>query len=359
VIAGAGALWIALLMAAAGEPTTTLPTTTPSPNAAASTSSIVSVRRPPPGDTVLEEAGSRIRSELNAMGLEGQFVDCPPSVAGNLGACPDTAAPATISLTRDDGIVEIGVRTILPDGLELSRHVRVLAPDGGDDPSVLAVRAVELLRDLRLTARRPPRRRPGGPARDDEDPKIPLPPPPPPVPPIWRLSTGAAVLSSPATSKPGVRPALGIAISAGAVVGEHVLVFASFEGPFETSLSDMNPSPFTTTGKLVQALATLELRFKFTAGPLEPFGAVLTGVNYLKTTFDTTISAWLPMFGVGGGVSWNFWKRFYFCVDAAAFVTAPAQQVAVYYQDAVDPQIIARTGAPSILLSSSAGLTLP
>jgi hypothetical protein len=40
-------------------------------------------------------------------------------------------------------------------------------------------------------------------------------------------------------------------------------------------------------------------------------------------------------------------------------VTAPAQQVAVYYQDAVDPQIIARTGAPSILLSSSAGLTLP
>ena len=121
-------------MVAAGEPATpTLPTTTPA-EAAPSASSIVAVRRPPPGDTVLEEAGSRIRSELSAMGLEGQFVDCPPNAASGRGDCPDVAAPAIISLTRDDGVVEIGVRTVLPDGLELSRHVRVLSPDGGDDP---------------------------------------------------------------------------------------------------------------------------------------------------------------------------------------------------------------------------------
>src|SRR3954452_20236605 len=180
MMVGAGALWIGLLMAAAGEPSTMTSPGTPAPatasppaEAAPPTSSIVAVRRPPPGDAVLGEAGSRLRSELAAMGLEGQFVDCPPTETDS-GGCPDAAATATISLARrDDGIIEIGVRTMLPDGLELSRHIRVLARDGGEDPAVLAVRAVELLRDLRLTARPPASPRPGGPARDDEEPKLP------------------------------------------------------------------------------------------------------------------------------------------------------------------------------------------
>ena len=38
----------------------------------------------------------------------------------------------------------------LPDGYELHRLIRVPAAAGGDDPSVLAVRAVELLRDIYL-----------------------------------------------------------------------------------------------------------------------------------------------------------------------------------------------------------------
>ena len=48
--------------------------------------------------------------------------------------------------------MEINVRVIATDGLELGRRVRVLSRDGGDDASVLAVRAVELLRDVRLNA---------------------------------------------------------------------------------------------------------------------------------------------------------------------------------------------------------------
>jgi hypothetical protein len=359
----AGALWIGLVMAAAGEPSSATGTLTPTPPAetAPSTNSLVAVRRPPPGDTVLAEAGSRLRSELAAMGLEGQFVDCPPTESEG-GACPDAAATATISLARrDDGIVEIGVRTILPDGLELSRHVRVLARDGGDDPAVLAVRAVELLRDLRLTGQRPTRRRPTGPAWDDEDPKIPLPPPPPPGPPRWRLSTGAAAIASPASNQPGVGPALGVAISAGTVVGPHLLIFASFAGPFNKSLSATNAVAQPVAGRLVQALATLELRFKFTAGPLEPFVAALSGVNYLKTTFDTTLSAWVPLFGVGGGVSWSFWKRFYLCFDTKVFVTQPDELVVIYPPPPYPqlPQVIARTGAPSILIGSAVGLSLP
>jgi hypothetical protein len=351
-----GALWIGLLMQAAGDGS---PAPAPAP---------VAVLRPPRGDVVLEEAGSRIRSELAAMGLEGQFVDCPPEAATDPVVCADLEATATISLARQGGVVEISVRTILPDGLELRRHVRVFAHDGGDDPSVLAVRAVELLRDLRLTGQRPTPRRPTGPARDDEDPKIPLPPPPPPVPPRWRLSTGAALLASPAHSKPGVGPELAVAISAGAVLGPRLLLFASFAGPFDTSLSILNTSIKPTTGRLVQALATVELRFKFMTGPLEPFGAVLTGVNYLKetltvpsvdgTTTPSSDSAWVPMFGIGGGVSWRFWKRFYICADAAVFVTQPIILVNIE-DDLHKDRVVARTGDPSILISSSAGLALP
>ena len=321
----------------------------------------VAVMRPPPGDAVLEETGSRIRSELAAMGLEGRFVDCPPEAATDPGACPDLDANATISLAREDGVVEISVRAILPDGLELRRHVRVFPHDGGDDPSVLAVRAVELLRDLRLTGPRP--RRPTGPAQDDEDPKIPLPPPPSPR---WRLSTGAAVLGSPAHGQPGVGPAWGVAISAGAVVAPHLLVSASVAGPFNTSLSVPNTFVRPTTGTLVQAVATLELRFKFRAGPLEPFGAVLTGVNYLKETIDGTdtmtaplmATAWAPMFGIAGGVSWSFWNRFYVCLDGTVFVTQPV--ILVNVEDQGDKNhVVARTGAPSLLLGASAGLALP
>jgi hypothetical protein len=365
---GAGALWIGLMMAAAGEPSSATPSPTPTEATAPSPNSIVAVRRPPPGDTVLEEAGSRLRSELAAMGLEGQFVDCPPT-ENDTTDCPDVEATATISLARrDDGIVEIGVRTILPDGLELSRHVRVLGRDGGDDPAVLAVRAVELLRDLRLTGRRPAQRRPMGPARDDEEPKIPLPPPPPPVPPRWHLSVGVAMLASPASNQtPGVGPALGVTIGAGAIIGPNLLVVASFAGPFDTSLSTRDPFVPATTVRLAQALATLELRFRLMAGPLETFGAVLTGVNYLKTAIDddpasgspSTTSAWVPMFGIGGGISSSFWRRFYVCVDAAVFVTQPDMLVNVRNQDPIQDQVVARTGLPSILIRSAVGLSLP
>jgi hypothetical protein len=356
VIAGVGALWLGLLAAAAGEPTATLPGTTPgAAEAAPPTRSIVAIRRPPSGDAVLGEAGSRLRSELAAMGLEGQIVDCPPTETDSgAGGCPDAAATATISLARrDDGIVEIGVRTILPDGLELSRHIRVLARDGGDDPAVLAVRAVELLRDLRLTARRPAPPRPGGPARDDEEPKL---PPPPPVPPRWHLSTGVAVLGSPRADQPGVGPASGPAIGAGAVIGPGLSIAASLAGPFDASLGPIDGR----TATLLQALATLELRFRLRIGQLEPFAAVLTGVDYLRCTLPATSrlpasssSAWVPLFGVGGGLTWSFRTRFYASAEATAFVTQP--DMLVY----IDNQIAGSTGAPSILISASAGLTLP
>ena len=344
----AGALWIGLAMTAGGEPSSATATPAPTPPAetAPSTNSLVAVKRPPPGDTVLAEAGSRLRSELAAMGLEGQFVDCPPTET-DPGACPDANATATIALARrDDGTVEIAVRTILPDGLELSRHVRVLAREGGDDPAVLAVRAVELLRDLRLTGQRPAPRRPTGPAWDDEEPRL---PPPPPLPPRWNLSTGVALLGSPNGDQPGVGPAFAPMIGAGAIVGPHLSVVASLAGPFNSSLS----SSRVGSAALLQALATLELRLRLTLGSAEPYGAVLTGVNYLKATLATTSSAWVPMFGVGGGISWSLWERFYFCFAAEVLVTQPDMLVVI------NNVVVGRTGVPSILVGYAVGLKLP
>jgi hypothetical protein len=182
------------------------------------------------------------------------------------------------------------------------------------------------------------------------------------LPPRWHLSAGVALLASPRGDQPGVGPAFGPVISAGAFIGPSLSIVASFAGPFDVSLGPID----MRTAALLQAVATLELRFRlFPVGPLEPFTAVLTGVNYLNAKIpnatvpsDTAIapsntSAWVPLFGVGFGVTWRFRTRFFLAAEAAAFVTQPDMLVLIENQTA------GSTGAPSILISSSAGLTLP
>ena len=351
----AGALWVGLVFAVAGDPlAAAAPAAAPAPPPPpAPASSVVAVARPPAGDAILDEASTRIRSELAASGIESSLVDCETGAAADSPGCAGHAAAATISLAREDGVAEIDVSVTLPDGLELRRHVRVLPRDGGDDPSVLAVRAVELLRDVRLNARPRPPAGPHSPARDDEDPKLPLPPPPPP--PRWRLSSGAAVLAAPAFQGQGIGPALGLALSAGAVLDSHFAVFMTLAGPFDSSFGPVD----LRTGALAQAIATLELRYRFMLGPLQPFGAVLTGVNYLRESetgnglAPLVTSAWVPAFGAGGGVSTELWERFTASVEADAFVTAP--DVLAY----VENQIVGRAGAPSLLIQANVGLVLP
>jgi hypothetical protein len=245
-------------------------------------------------------------------------------------------------------VVEIDVRAYLPDGFELSRHVRVLDRDGGQDPTVLAVRAVELLRDLRLNAQRrapawPPRR-----AVDGEEPKIPLPPPPPPR---WRLSMGVAVLQAPPTDYPGFGPSLGATLRAGAILSPRLVTILTIG---------------TDDGQatLLQELATLELRYRVPAQPVQPFVAVLTGVNYLRehltgqavTALQTPAlsTAWVPLFGAGAGVSYDFGQRFSVSAEADVFVTAPN----ILVEDDIGT-VVARVGLPSILLTADVSLLLP
>jgi hypothetical protein len=360
----AGAL-VALVLALAGDPPrppvapeAAAPApdpTAPAPAVGLAAGQFVAVVRPVTQDPLLQEASSRIRSELAASGLESRLVDCSEPTEA---PCPGPDAAAAIALGRKDGVVEIDVRAFLPDGFELSRHVRVLDRDGGEDPSVLGVRAVELLRDLRLNAQRRVPLGPPKPAEDAEEPKIPLPPPPPPR---WRLSTGAAALGAPPTGEPGFGPSVGATLRGAAILDPRLVIVLTIAGPFNSTFSS---TPDNGKATLLQALATLELRYRFPSRVVQPFVAVLTGVNYLREnlTSQQTIqnqvpsvsTAWVPLFGAGGGVSYEFGERFSVGAEAEIFATTPNMLVEVDQNT-----VVARTGAPSVLLTADLGLTLP
>jgi hypothetical protein len=364
----AGALSVALVLAVAGDlpgpagpdrappaaeapNTTPAPAEAPAPTIALAPGQFVAVVRPAMQDPLLQEASSRIGSELAASGLRSRLVDCgEPTEA----PCPGPDAVAAIALSRKEGVVEIDVRAYLPDGFELSRHVPVLDRDGGQDPTVLAVRAVELLRDLRLNAQRRAPPGPPPPAVDGEEPKIPLPPPPPPR---WRLSAGAAVLGAPPAGDPGFGPSLGAALRAGAILSPRLVTVLTIAGPFNSTFV----TPSNGQAALLQALATLELRYQFPTPLVQPFVAVLTGVNYLRENLTLNgvptpsfSTAWVAMFGAGAGVSYDFGQRFSVGVEAEIFVTAPYILVEVD-----NSQVVARTGLPSMLLTIDFSVLLP
>ncbi len=351
----AGALSVALVLALAGDPpeppvapeAAAPAPATPAPAPALAAGQFVAVVRPVTQDPLLQEASSRVRSELAASGLESRFVDCTEPTEA---PCPGPDAAAAIELGRKDGVVEIDVRAFLPDGFELSRHVRVLDCDGGQDPSVLGVRAVELLRDLRLNAQRRVPPGPPKPAEDAEEPKIPLPPPPPPR---WRVSMGAAALGAPPTGEPGFGPSLGATLRGAAILDPRLVTVLTIAGPFNSTFS----TDLDGKATLLQALVTLELRYRFAPRVVQPFVAVLTGVNYLRANVPSAVppisTAWVPLFGAGSGVSYNFAERFSVSAEAEIFATTPNIVLGV------GETVVARTGAPSILLTADFGMTLP
>ncbi len=118
---------------------------------------------------------------------------------------------------------------------------------------------------------------------------------------------------------------------------------------------------------LTQALATLEVRFLFTPRLLQPFVAVLSGVNYLRETVSSNIpacassvsAAWVPLFGAGGGLSYDFAGRFSASVEAEVFASAPAELVEIDVKCDGNGTVVARVGAPSILVTADLSLVLP
>jgi hypothetical protein len=256
----------------------------------------------------------------------------------------------------------------------------------------LAVRAVELLRDLRLNAQRrapaePSRpaanagapkkieRRtpagPSGPAVDPEEPKKISPPPPsaeapgkrlpPPARPRWWLSTGVAVLAAPPSNEPGIVPSLGALLAAGTVLGPRLATIVAVAGPFNSAFSTAANGRAT----LLQGLATLELRYLFPPHLVQPFVSALIGVNYLQANVPAATpsagesqvppvsSVWVPLFGAAGGVAYYLGQRVSFVAEAEIFATAPSTVLEL------DDTIVARAGAPSVLLTADLSLMLP
>jgi len=370
----AGALWVGLTLAATGEvppaparaaaPAPAVPAPAGTATAGVPAPGLVAVGAPPAGDAVLVEASTRIRAELAASGMASTQIECLPGSPADGAGCPPAAAGATISLGRENGVAVIDVLLTLPGGPGLRRRVPVLPRDGGDDPAVLAVRAVELLRDLRPSARRPA---PVGPASDDEDPKQ-FPPEPPPSPPrLWRLTLGAAALAS--LQAPTVGPAPGLALSAGFLLRRRISVFLTVAGPFSNTIHPPSNLPQSNdSATITEGLATFELRYRFEFGAVQPFGAVMTGVNYIGdsalfnedtgagttqkvSSFGSTFAA---AFGGGGGITFQYRDRFTATIEAQLFVTS--RRVLAY---AGSSELAGVVGRPSLLLLANAGLVLP
>ena len=315
----------------------------PTAPAAVSAMTKVTVIDPPADDRVLVEAALRIRSELDAAGLSNRTVTCSGGV-GSAG-CDATASAAAIALSRQEGLPTIRVIATLPDGYELHRLIRVSGAAGGDDPSVLAVRAVELLRDIYLDIPRE------FPRREQTKPS----PPPAAVAAAapeetgsdhWpiRIFLGAALLQGRRGLGPAVAPVLGVAVP----IGHGVSLAGTAAGPFDRLVGDAATGTATTT----QALAMLGVRYELYLGRVSPFAMIASGVHTIRAAGNPIQgmnqmalmgSSTTPLFAFGAGIA--VWLR--------RWLAATAQMEAFYTQPMTDVIVsetpVGRSGGPSLL----------
>jgi len=316
----------------------------------------VTVVEPPADDRILVEAGARIRSELDAANLSNRAVTC----AGGVGSagCDATSSAAAIALSRQDGLATIRVIATLPDGYELHRLIRVSPAAGGDDPSVLAVRAVELLRDIYLDVPRDfPRREAPKPQAEPPRPVVRMEAPP--IAPAdhkgLRMFLGAAVLGGRMGLGPAVAPVLGAALP----LSRGVSLTASASGPFGKLVSDKVGNAATTT----QALAMVGGRYELQLRGVSPFVVLATGVHYIRAegtpvpetetkVATASVSAIAPLFAFGAGVS--FWVRRWLAatIQVEEFYTQPITDVII------NRQVVGRAGGPSLLAQAGLSVSL-
>jgi hypothetical protein len=313
----------------------------------------VTVVDPPADDRVLVEAGLRIRAELDAANLSNRAVTC----AGGVGSagCDATASAAAIALSRQDGLATIRVIATLPDGYELHRLIRVAPAAGGDDPAVLAVRAVELLRDIYLEVPR------DFPRREAQPPPKPQPPPPvvemeaPGVPAdhkALRMFLGAAVLGGRSGLGPAIAPVLGAALP----LGRGLSLTGAAAGPFGRPVGDAVTGSATTT----QALAMVGGRYELELKGICPFVALATGVHYIRlegtpagmNQSTMSSSGIAPLFGFGAGVSFWFRRWLAATLQVEEFYTQPSTDIVI------NDVVVGRAGAPSVLAQVGLSVSL-
>ena len=305
--------------------------------------SSVAVMRPPAGDPVLEEASVRIRAELDATGTSNRLIDCPGPGTPERPDCADSSSAARISLFREDGIATIQVMASLPDGLELRRHVRVPPETGGDDPSVLAVRAVELLRDMYLDIPRVASRQQPAPPSGSSGPAKAAGTAPPAGAVSGRAFVGAGVLQGRWGLGAAPAPAFGFGVS----FLSRLVLMATVAGPFHTSVG------FDPTGRAEtwQTLAALQLRYEIGWARLRPFATAGVGIYSMRvqpepqpnpgTPIGLTPSALAPLVIVGVGIMVRILPWLAVTADVQEMVTLPTQDVTA------GARVIGRAGGPS------------
>jgi hypothetical protein len=234
----------------------------------------------------------------------------------------------------------------LPDGYELHRLIRVAGPEGGDDPSVLAVRAVELLRDIYLDIPRDFPRREAPPSEAGRPAAVAIAPAPPangdrkPL----RLFLGAAVL----TGRRGLGPAVAPILSVALPVAYGISLAATASGPFQRLIGDATTGTASTTQALVMVGGRYELAF----GNVSPFATLATGIHYIRAEltpnqamneFAVASDTIKPLLAAGAGVS--VWVRRWLAATAQieSFYTFPVTDVIV------SDDLIGRAGGPSLI----------
>lgn len=326
----------------------------------------VAVLAPDPRDPVIAETASRLRSELAAVGLGSAPIGCDSAWARDARACaaarggaPAAAADAPpavgalISLGREDGVVTIEVVERLPDGEKFFRLVYVPAAAGGDDPAVMAVRGVELLRDVHMDVERteaPPRT--GAPAPPAVTSSV---GPTKPGPGPWRVAATAGMLQGRGGLGPRVAPALAVARA----LGPHLSAALLAAGPFFQELSPGGGSVDAASTR--QELALLALRIARAAGRVRPFGALSAGALHLSAdghTGDSTAvvdqpSLWSLLLGAGAGATCGLTARFALVAEADLLVAMPSAAVTIR------GATVGKAGAPSYLFQLGLAAALP
>ncbi len=266
---------------------------------------VVTIDRAADADPVVTEASLRLRAELTTAGFGSRVVICDVDPLAGPADCPRDETLASISLARAGEVTSIFVSSRLKNGLELRRHVRVRAIDGGGDATLLAVRAVELLRDLQVEVAATA-------AEDPEDPK-PLefepPAPPPRPPPRGYLVAGGSALFIPWAGKSTLDSSFGGLLGLGVRYRRRLLAVLEAAGPFANSLAIASPTggpPFSDRA-LDQATARLSVRVGLKSGVDGPFAAPFAGVSYMHLQLGapnlngTTGEGFSPLLGVGVG----------------------------------------------------------
>jgi hypothetical protein len=352
------ALLACALLAAAGPPVPSdaAPAKAPAPPP------LVSVDRAPDADPLVEETALRIRSELAAAGYGSRLASCAVDPAAGPADCPRGGTLASISVARAGGATSIFVTSKLRSGLELRRQVRVRDQEGGADARLLAVRAVELLRDLQVEVAFALE------AQDPEDPK-PLEPfaqPPPPGPSPFHLLAGAAVLEVPWSDKPGPDPTLGAVLGLAEQLGPRTLAAVEAAGPFAGTLpiasSDTVPGRFDR--RVYQAVGRLALRVG-PRSPLDgPFAVLFAGVSYVHLTLNApnlygpSGQGFSPLAGAGMGYAARVTSRL--SVSAELDVEASRDLVIDSKRDtAGNSTLLAESGFVWVTLNVTAAIRVP